>query len=79
MQETHDAYAALRLPDYRSMLAAGVLSTIGGEMQALAAFWELFERTESAAALGLAGLVQFFPVLLFSLPAGHFADRRADY
>src|SRR5262249_47725609 len=27
------------------------------------------------AALGLVGLVQFLPVLLLSLPAGHLADR----
>ncbi len=44
-------------------------------MQATAVGWELYQRTNSAAALGFAGLAQFLPVLLLALPAGHAADR----
>lgn len=36
--------------------------------------WELYERTASAFALGLVGLVQVLPVILLALPAGHIAD-----
>ena len=37
--------------------------------------WELYERTHSALALGLVGLVTAIPVVLMALPAGHLADR----
>src|SRR5262249_12847865 len=75
MQEAHDPYAALRYRDYRCLLAGSVLSRVGTEMQATAVGWELYQRTGSAAALGLVGLAQFLPVLLLSLPAGQAADR----
>jgi MFS family permease len=71
----HDPYAALRVPDYRRLLAVLVLVGLGGEMQAVAIGWELYERTHEPAALGYTGLAQFLPVLLLSLVAGHAADR----
>ena len=37
--------------------------------------WELYERTGSALALGMVGLVTAIPVVLLALPAGHLADR----
>ncbi|MFL5242890.1 MAG: MFS transporter [Gemmataceae bacterium] len=74
MQTTHDPYGALRYPDYRRLLAGNVLASIGTEMQSVAIGWELYQRTNSAAALGLVGLIQFLPVILLSLPAGHAAD-----
>ncbi len=74
-REDHDPYAALRVRDYRRLLSVLVLSGLGGEMQAVAVGWELYQRTHSAAALGLTGLAHFLPVLLLSLPAGHAADR----
>jgi MFS family permease len=77
MQEAHDPYAALRGRDYRHLLLAGMLASIGTEMQGVAVGWELYERTEDATALGLVGLVQFLPVFLLALPAGHAADRHS--
>ncbi len=71
----HDPYAALRNRDYRCFLGGCVLASIGAEIQAVAVGWELYQRTGSAAALGLTGLAQFLPVLLLSLPAGQAADR----
>src|SRR3954470_9427652 len=71
----HDPYAAFRFADFRRYMLAGTILTIGGQMQSVAVGWELYERTRSATALGLVGLVQFLPVLLLALPAGHAADR----
>lgn len=71
----HDPYAVFRIRDYRCLLSAGVLGSVGMEVQAVAVGWDLYLRTNSAAMLGYAGLAQFLPVLLFSLPAGHLADR----
>ena len=75
MDEAHDPYAALRHRDYLLLLTGSLLASMGGEMQSVAVGWELYQRTNSATALGLVGLVQFLPVLLLSLPAGHAADR----
>ncbi len=75
MAQPHDPYAALRSPDYRRLLSGNVLSALGSEMQSVAVGWELYERTNDAAALGFVGLVQFLPVLFLSLPAGQAADR----
>ncbi len=44
-------------------------------MLAVAVEWEIYARTHSATALGLVGLVIAVPVVGFSLPAGHLADR----
>jgi MFS family permease len=73
--EAHDPYAALRSPDYRRLLFGNVLRSMGTEMQSVAVGWELYVRTRSATYLGLVGLVQFLPVVLLALPAGHAADR----
>jgi MFS family permease len=75
MQEAHDPYAALRVRDYTLLLTGNVLASIGTEMQSVAIGWELYQRTNSAVALGLVGLVQFVPVILLSLPAGQAIDR----
>lgn len=44
-------------------------------MLSFAVGWELWLRTRSTFALGLVGLVQVIPIILFSLPAGHVADQ----
>lgn len=75
MSPEHDAYAALRYPGYRCLLAGAVLASIGAEIQVTVVGWELYQRTNSAWALGLTGLAQFLPVLLLALPAGQAADR----
>src|SRR3954463_15574367 len=45
------------------------------QMQAVAVGWQIYELTGSAFALGLVGLVQFFPVVVLGLLIGHIADR----
>jgi MFS family permease len=75
LEDAHDPYGALRHRDYRYLLTGNVLSAIAAEVQATVVGWELFQRTDSAAALGYAGLAQFLPVLLLALPAGQAADR----
>jgi MFS family permease len=75
MQDAHDPYGALKLRDYRRLLAGSILYTLGTEMQAVAVGMELWRRTGSKAALGWTGFVQFMPVLCLALTAGHAADR----
>ncbi len=70
-----DAYAALRVRDFRLFLIGHVISVLGVQMQTVAVGWQLYEQTGSALALGMVGLVQFLPMLGLALPAGHAADR----
>lgn len=74
MTETHDPYSALRVPLFRRFLIATCLVRMGTAAQGLAIGWEVYERTDQALSLGLVGLVQAVPMLLFTLPAGYLAD-----
>lgn len=71
----HDPYAALRQRDFRLLISGRFITGLADQMLSFAIGWELWLRTHSALALGLVGLVQVTPVILFSLPAGHVADQ----
>ena len=71
----HDPYSAFRFSAYRYYVAGSLISVIGRTMLEVAVGWEIFQRTRSAMALGLVGLAQALPVILFAIPAGHVADR----
>ncbi len=51
------------------------LSSMAAQMATIAIGWQIYALTHSTLALGVVGLVQFFPALLLALPAGHAADR----
>lgn len=70
-----DPYAVLRNRDLVLYLAGRFCASIGQQMLTVAVGWELYERTGSALSLGLVGLTQTLPMLLFTLPAGHVADN----
>ena len=71
----HDPYRALRERGFRRYLTGNLIGTIGFQMQGVAVGWELYERTRSAFALGIVGLVQVVPIILLFLPVGHLLDR----
>ena len=71
----HDPYVALRHRNFRLILVASTLSIIGSFLETTALSWELYERTNDKLVLATVGLVEFLPVLLLALPAGHVADR----
>lgn len=71
----HDPYAALRLHSFQLYLAGNALAICGMQMQTVAVQWEVYERTGRPMALGLVGLVQFLPVAVLTVFAGHVADR----
>ena len=72
---SHDPYAALKLKDYRRYFIGNLIVYFGVHMQTTAVGWDIYTRTNSELALGLAGLAQFFPVILLFLVSGHVADR----
>src|ERR1019366_1726663 len=70
-----DPYAVLRNRDVALYLIGRLVASLGQQMVTLAVGWELYRRTHSALALGLVGLTQMAPMVLFTLPAGHIADN----
>ena len=70
----HDPYSALRVPLFKNFLIATALVHLGTAAQGLAIGWEVYERTNQAISLGIVGLVQAIPMLVFTLPAGYLAD-----
>jgi MFS family permease len=73
--DRHDPYQALRYRDFRLLFIGTFIANIGEQMITIAVGWELYDRTGSALALGIVGLVQIIPIILLSLPAGQLADR----
>jgi MFS family permease len=54
---------------------ARLFGTAAAQMLMVAIGWQMYDLTASAWDLGLVGLYQFAPAVLFTLPAGHLADR----
>src|SRR5262245_51580108 len=71
----HSPYAVLGNSNFRRYLLSRFIASLGQQMLTLAVGWELYERTHAALALGLVGLTQMLPMILFTLPAGHVADN----
>jgi MFS family permease len=57
------------------MVAASFLSSFAQAILSVIVGWELYERTDSALALGLVGLVQIVPNVVLAIPAGQYVDR----
>ncbi|MBL0870884.1 MAG: MFS transporter [Phycisphaerales bacterium] len=71
----HDPYSAIRIANYRRFALGFFFSSLGLQALATAVSWEIFLRTNSDLALGLAGLVRAVPVLIMALPAGWLIDH----
>jgi len=65
----------MRQRTFMRLWLARLSGTTGAQMLMVAVGWQMYELTGSAWDLGLVGLYQFVPSLLFTLLAGHVADR----
>lgn len=63
-------FRSFRLYWFNSLAA-----TLATQMQVVAVGWQIYDLTNSALALGLAGLIQFAPSLLFLFAVGPIIDR----
>ena len=66
---------AFTYPDFTVYEIARFCIVIALEMQSVAVGWQVYEITKRALDLGLVGLAQFLPGIVFFLAAGHAADR----
>jgi MFS family permease len=65
----------LRRRNYALLWLALLAMGLGSQMIAVAVGWQVYDIHRSAFDLGLIGLVEFLPLPLLALPAGHLADR----
>ena len=77
----HDSPWGIR--DFRYLWIGRVLAVLAIQTQSSALLWQVYEIArrdhpieQASLYLGLVGLVQFLPLLAFTLPAGEMADRR---
>jgi MFS family permease len=67
-------WRVLRNRNYSLLFWGQLISSAGTQMQVVVVAWQVYLLTHSAIALGLIGLVQAIPRLIFSLVGGVFAD-----
>jgi MFS family permease len=72
----HDAFAALRYPEFRSLTIGVFLITVAILAQEVVLGYELYAITHDPLVLGLTGLAEAVPFIALALFGGHLADRR---
>jgi MFS family permease len=72
----HPIREVLALRDVRNLVSARFFATLGRSLLHATLHWHLWKATDSLFNLGLLGLVEFLPVIPFSLVAGAVADNR---
>lgn len=68
-------FSAMRHRNYRLFFFGQMILQVGTWMQTTAQAWLILELTHSAVLLGLVGVLQFLPLMVFSLFGGVLADR----
>jgi len=70
-----DAFAALRIPQFRAYLLGRSLTTVALLMQSTVLAWHIYQITGSKLALGLIGLSEALPFIFTTFFSGIAADR----
>src|SRR2546423_11930945 len=73
-QKPVSSWSVMLNRNYALMFWGQLISAAGTQMEVVAVAWQVYLLTHSAIALGLIGLVQAIPRLIFSLVGGVFAD-----
>ncbi len=70
-----EIFASLHYKNFRYFLCGQGISLIGTWMQRTAQIWLVYSITDSPFLVGMVGVCQFTPMLLFTLFAGVIVDR----
>lgn len=73
-KRTLGPWSVLRNRNYALLFWGQLISNAGTQMQVVAVAWQVFVLTKSPVALGLIGLMQAIPRLIFSMVGGVLAD-----
>ncbi len=69
-----DAFAVMRIRNFRLYLFYRVFMTMAALMQSVIVGWQIYDLTHNVLWLGFIGLVEVIPQVTVSLFAGHFSD-----
>jgi MFS family permease len=72
-----DAYAAIKLPDFRRFIYSRFLFSLAIQMQSVVIGWQIYHLTHDALSLGMIGLTEVIPFFIVVLFAGHLADTKS--
>lgn len=72
--QKRDALAAVRIPEFRSLIIGRFLFIMGLRMMSTLVGWWIYLLTNAPFAIGLVGLAEFLPAFGFALYAGHVID-----
>jgi hypothetical protein len=70
-----DAYAALRVPDYRRFLSMRLCTTLAIQIMSVSVGYYVYDLTGDPLMLGLVGLTEAIPAIGISLWAGHIGRQ----
>lgn len=74
-KQKNDAYAALRVRDFRWFLLMRLMTTLTVQIMSVSVGYYVYELTNDPLMLGLIGLTEAVPAIGISLWAGHLADK----
>ncbi|MEI6822567.1 MAG: MFS transporter [Bacteroidota bacterium] len=74
-KDKQDAFAVLRIPEFRLFVSGRFLLTFAIQMQSVIIGWQVYEITKNVLALGFIGLAEAIPFLTSAIFAGLAADR----
>lgn len=69
-----DAYAVLKINNFKRFITARFLLTFAIQMQSVIVGWQIYALTHDALSLGLIGISEVIPFFCVALFAGHAAD-----
>lgn len=69
------SYDILRNRDFRRLLGTRLCGIFALQAQAVIVGWQVYTLTKNPLMLGLVGLVEAVPAILFALFAGHIVDK----
>ena len=67
-------FEAVRIPEFRSLIAGRFLFIVGLRMMSTLVGWWIYNLTNAPIAIGIVGLSEFIPAFSFALYAGHVID-----
>lgn len=71
---TIDLTPLKKYPDFRNLWASGLITYIGSMITYVAVPFQIKELTNSYIAVGLSGVIEILPLILFGLYGGVLAD-----
>ncbi len=75
MIKNKDPFAALRFPEFLSLISGNLVITAALLIQEVLLGYELYKITKNPLILGLIGLAEALPYISLALFGGHFADK----